>query len=195
MSSDATDTRPRRSPAARRAKRAGTSHARPWTRGLAAFALLLTACPSDVEDPERFLITPEQCEQVEQLIFAPRCGNAACHETSKPAAGLDLVSAGLASRVLAARSERCSNRPLVDPAGPGESFLVQKLGTGVRCGSRMPLARKPLSDEEAACVIQWVRTLADAPPPAVDGGGADGADGGGIDGGGSGLDAGAGGAP
>ena len=45
---------------------------------------------------------------------------------------------------------------LADPDDPEASLLYTKLAPNPPCGSQMPLAAPPLSDAEAACVLEWI---------------------------------------
>ena len=68
---------------------------------------------------------------------------------------LDLVSPGLASRVVGVVAKGCSVM-LADPADPEGSLIYQKLSPTPPCGAPMPLARPPLSRAEVACVLAWI---------------------------------------
>ncbi|HEU5060941.1 MAG TPA: hypothetical protein VFU21_30630 [Kofleriaceae bacterium] len=125
-------------------------------------------CAAPLDDPGRFLDggtsgTASCAGDVETDIFAARCGGSVCHSAEEQrAAGLDLVTPGVAERVanVASASAECGGSMLVVPGDPGASLLYQKLGDSPPCGSRMPLAQEPLSDEDTECVQSWIQEMA-----------------------------------
>jgi hypothetical protein len=88
-------------------------------------------------------------------IFVPSCGGTGCHGATGPQQDLDLVSPGVAARVVGVPGIGCT-AILADPANPEASLIYQKLSPTPPCGSPMPLARPALSDEDAACVLAWI---------------------------------------
>ena len=130
-------------------------------------AAAASACAAPLDDPARFLdggaISEASCEvDPESEILAVRCAGSVCHSaTDQKAAGLDLVSPGVADRVrnVASPSAECGGSMLVVPGDPGGSLLYQKLGETPPCGSRMPLAQDPLSEEEIGCVASWIQEM------------------------------------
>lgn len=118
-----------------------------------ALAVVMAGCAGELEHPERFADCPPGF--VEQL-FMERCAGA-CHDGAAPEAGLDLVSTGVATRLVGVVSaqEVCDGAPLVDPAG-GDHLLLDKLGTRPRCGSPMPLGETALDPAEVECVRRWI---------------------------------------
>ena len=128
-----------------------------------------TACPGKLTDKERFLVDGavpvggdaaasddggDGCGDVVARIFVPRCGGA-CHGATAPQQGLDLVSAGVAARVVGVAATSCA-ATLADPADPASSFLYTKLAAKPPCGGQMPLAQLPLSAADTACVLSWI---------------------------------------
>jgi hypothetical protein len=83
------------------------------------------------------------------------CGGTSCHGADAPQQDLDLVSPGLASRVVGVAGKGCSVT-LADPANPEGSLIYQKLSPNPPCGAPMPLARPPLSRADVACVLAWI---------------------------------------
>ena len=126
------------------------------------------ACAAPLDDPARFLdggtTSSASCDiDVEGEILATRCAGSVCHSaTDQKAAGLDLVSPGVAERVanIASASADCGGNMLVVPGDPGGSLLYQKLGETPPCGSRMPLAQEPLSQDDMDCVRSWITEMA-----------------------------------
>ena len=95
------------------------------------------------------------CADVVARIFVPSCGGTGCHGPVAPQQDLDLVSPGVAARVVGIAGIGCAST-LADPANPEASLIYQKLSPVPPCGSPMPLARPALSDEDAACVLAWI---------------------------------------
>ncbi|HYQ44209.1 MAG TPA: hypothetical protein VER11_19640 [Polyangiaceae bacterium] len=95
------------------------------------------------------------CGDVVARIFVPSCGGTGCHGATGPQQDLDLVSPGVAERVVGVSGIGCS-AILADPANPEASLIYQKLSPTPPCGSPMPLARPALSDEDVACVLTWI---------------------------------------
>jgi hypothetical protein len=140
-----------------------------WLSASAAAVCLLTGCPGTLDDKERFVAYAAThtdaggyfsteggvCGDVVARIFVGRCGDTGCHSAASPQQGLDLVSPGVASRVVGVAGQTCSTI-LADPKNPGGSLLYQKLATKPPCGSQMPLARPPLSGADVACVRAWI---------------------------------------
>jgi hypothetical protein len=125
-----------------------------WVVGLALFAG--AGCPGRLRDKERFLgDAGGGCGDVVANIFIPKCGASICHDGTEPQQGLDLVSAGVAARVVGVSATSCA-ATLADPDDPEASLLYTKLAPNPPCGAQMPLAQLPLSDEEAACLLDWI---------------------------------------
>ena len=140
-----------------------------WSRRLAFGALtLLAGCPGTLADKEAYEAALDggrarngdggdagPCGDVVARIFVPNCGGSGCHGRDAPQQDLDLVSPGVASRVVGITGKGCSVA-LADPADPEGSLIYQKLSPSPPCGSPMPLARPPLSRADAACVLAWI---------------------------------------
>lgn len=95
------------------------------------------------------------CGDVVTRIFAGSCGGTGCHSAVGAQQGLDLVSPGVASRVVGVAAKQCL-QVLADPANPEQSLMYTKLLTRPDCGAQMPLARPPLSSADVACVRDWI---------------------------------------
>lgn len=151
-----------------------------WHRGaLLALALLLAACAAELENPARFVDggadrdaaaaggdCPEGTD-VETELLAERCAGSVCHSAGESAAaGLDLVSPGVAERLVgvASTSEACGGAVLVVAGDPDASLLVDKLLPSPSCGGTMPLGQTPFTDSEITCVRDWIAGMsAEAP--------------------------------
>lgn len=95
------------------------------------------------------------CGDVVARIFVPSCGGTGCHSANAPQQDLDLVSEGVAARVVGVSAKQCL-KVLADPENPEQSLLYQKLLARPDCGAQMPLARPALSSADAACVLGWI---------------------------------------
>ena len=95
------------------------------------------------------------CGDVITRIFVPTCGGTGCHSAMAPQQGLDLVSPGVASRVVGVSAKACL-QTLADPQNPEQSLIYQKLFVKPACGAQMPLARPALSSADTACVLAWI---------------------------------------
>jgi len=129
----------------------------------------LSGCPGTLDNKEAFLVDAGiggtdsggggsgngPCGDVPTRIFAPSCGSNGCHGATAPQQGLDLISPGVATRVVAVRAKTCSGT-LADPENPAGSLLYTKLLSPPMCGAQMPLAQPPLSTADVACVLSWI---------------------------------------
>jgi hypothetical protein len=89
-------------------------------------------------------------------VFSKNCGT--CHGAAAPAQNLDLVSLGLAARMVN-KPSLCNNRPLIDGILEGDSptgLLFDKLwGSVTNCGVQMPAGAPALTPTEMACIKEW----------------------------------------
>ncbi len=138
------------------------------TIAVSALAAGTLSCAASLEDPGRFLdggtVSEASCEvDPEGDILAVRCAGSVCHSAGEQkAAGLDLVSPGVSDRVrnIASASAECGGSMLVVPGDPTGSLLYEKVSMDQPpCGSRMPLAQDPLSEEEIGCVASWIQEM------------------------------------
>jgi hypothetical protein len=95
------------------------------------------------------------CGDVVARVFVPTCGGTGCHSAMAPQQGLDLVSPGVAARVVGVSAKQCLQL-LADPQNPEQSLMYQKLLPKPACGAQMPLARPALSSSDVACVLSWI---------------------------------------
>jgi hypothetical protein len=105
-----------------------------------------------------------------QMVFAASCAVPGCHAASSiGGAGLDLVSAGVAARLLGqgpsgnvAAGAVCAStgKPyLVAGSNPAAGLLMEKMGTvTVICGSSMSTFGQ-LSSSQLACLSAWATAV------------------------------------
>jgi hypothetical protein len=156
---------------AARPRRASVRFADSWLLALGALSFI-AGCPPTLADKELYEAALDAaagrngaeggagadagpCGDIVARIFVPTCGGTACHGANAPQQDLDLVSPGVASRVVGVVGKGCSVA-LADPADPEGSLIYQKLLPSPPCGAPMPLARPPLSRADAACVLAWI---------------------------------------
>jgi hypothetical protein len=139
--------------------------------------LLLGGCPGTLDDPEAF--RPCTPETVPTKLFTSKCADSLCHDSDKPAGGLDLVSPNVATRLVGITSKHvedneedggimlapdggplfdCPDRLLIDPANTAQSFLLEKVSKEPECGDRMP-ATGTLSPKEIQCITDWIESV------------------------------------
>jgi hypothetical protein len=51
------------------------------------------------------------------------------------------------------------DNPVIDTENPRQSLLVQKVDGSPPCGDDMPLGPAALSDDDVACLVEWIGTL------------------------------------
>lgn len=119
--------------------------------------VLFAGCAGKLEDPQRFVQTPcTECEDPAGCVAAT-CGLAGCHVAGNLLGTVDLVSPGVASRLLNQTTTMCvDGGVLVDPVDRSQSLLLDKLNPTPKCGEPMPFLRPPLSAADRACVATFV---------------------------------------
>jgi hypothetical protein len=125
--------------------------------GLTVMGLLLfLACPGQLQNQQRFL-TNDSCPagtDVPRDIFQATCGTAGCHSSTSPQAGLDLVSAGVAQRLINQPSHECAGYILL--ASPDAGLLFDILQSTPPCGlPQMPDDELPLTSGQIQCIADW----------------------------------------
>ena len=104
-------------------------------------------------DPPMMASTcPEGTDALALLVA--RCGD--CHDAQDKAKGLDLVTPGVAARLVGVKSA-CGDKLLLDPSGPtAAGQLLDKLrGPVAGCGAQMPYGMPPLTAQERSCLAAW----------------------------------------
>jgi hypothetical protein len=142
---------------------------------LAAFSLVLSGCPGDL-DP-RLMGTGtggsggggNVCDGAAMMADTLKCGsNAGCHGSTAMIAGLDLVSAGVAGRLLGrmpdpTTSTSCgaSTMPyIVQGMSPATGLIFDKLNATPTCGSPMPFPLGNLPQADRDCLQEWANAVA-----------------------------------
>ncbi|HET6147563.1 MAG TPA: hypothetical protein VFH68_08520 [Polyangia bacterium] len=127
-------------------------------------SMFLLGCPGTL-DPGvgagGMMGTNDNC-QVQ--VLKDKCALAGCHAAGTPAAGLDLQSADIATRLVdhdtgdAAGGGQCSGMKLLNGgASPATGVFIDKITTPV-CGSPMPLGGS-LTAAQKTCLTDWANTL------------------------------------
>jgi hypothetical protein len=128
-----------------------------------------TDAGATVEAAAEAAATPT-CPDVPTL-FATTCGSAGttgCHNATTKAEALDLVSPGVASRLVGVPSAEGVGL-LIDPSTPSKSVLYTKLLPAPPFGSRMPTGGS-LDANTTECVLDWITSQADGMPQGTDAG-------------------------
>ena len=94
--------------------------------------------------------------EIADKILTPKCGT--CHGKNAPAAGLDLVTAGIKMRLVNIPARGCGGKTLVTAGDQVGGHFFDKLVGGVaNCGGQMPFGAPPLSAEEIKCLKDWIK--------------------------------------
>jgi len=88
-------------------------------------------------------------------FVVPTCASQFCHDSDNPSANLDMLSDGLAARLVdqPARDSSCT---LIDSADPSNSLMRTILEPGPPCSIRMPLTGMGLDAAQIACMEVWI---------------------------------------
>ncbi len=93
-------------------------------------------------------------------IFRENCTLAGCHSGSTPMMGLKLTEDEFYARTVNQPSLEMPAMMRVKPGEPDNSYLVKKIiGAEGIIGSRMPFGRDPLTSEEVAAVVDWIKNM------------------------------------
>ncbi|HKU44993.1 MAG TPA: hypothetical protein VJR89_42830 [Polyangiales bacterium] len=95
------------------------------------------------------------------ILDAAGCGTTSCHGGTRPAEGLDLSTASRAKSALVdVASTQCTNKLLVKPKDPNQSYLINKLtGSSMCSGSRMPKGGSALTQAQLDTIRAWIAGL------------------------------------
>jgi mono/diheme cytochrome c family protein len=99
-----------------------------------------------------------------QKIFDRSCATSGCHSGKNPKAGLSLEGEAVFADMAGVKSGQNAEMLLIDPENPSRSYLILKItgGEGMK-GQKMPIMKKPLTDEELSALKDWVAQPAPAP--------------------------------
>jgi hypothetical protein len=93
-------------------------------------------------------------------IIQQRCGLSGCHAPADAPLGDFGSSEDAARAYIGEEGVTCAGEgALIDPDDPGASVLVAKIEGTASCGGQMPPGGTPLSDEDIACVVEWIGSL------------------------------------
>jgi len=92
-------------------------------------------------------------------IIQENCGTGSCHGTGSNL-GTFAASEDEFLAIIGEEGTICAGRgPLVDPADPEGSILIQKLGDDPPCGQPMPAGVDRLSPEDIECLTSYIGGL------------------------------------
>ena len=101
-----------------------------------------------------------------QPILSNNCAFSGCHAGTSPAQGMNLGAGQTFGNVVNVAARQLPGMNRVTPNQPDNSYLVHKIqGTHLAQGgggSRMPLGRSPLSQDEIDLIRAWVQAGARA---------------------------------
>jgi hypothetical protein len=129
-----------------------------WKWLALALALVVGGCAGELNDPDAFIGEPGGGAKDAETILAESCTSVGCHDDSaNPAMGLNLLSPGVADRVVDVEATGfvCGNTVLVVAGDPEGSHLLDKV-LGI-CGTQMPPL--PLEADEIDTLRQWIVDL------------------------------------
>ena len=117
-------------------------------------SLFINSCER-ADEPE--LPPDATLTNIQKNIFNLNCALSGCHAGSSPAQGQNLSEGQAFSNIVNVSSNEVPGLLRVNPQNPDQSYLVLKIeGDPSIVGSRMPLGRTPLSQEQINLIRQWI---------------------------------------
>ncbi len=93
-------------------------------------------------------------------IFAENCALAGCHTGTSPLMNLKLTEDEFLQRTINQPSLERPGTMRIKPGDPENSYLVKKIiGADDIVGQRMPFGRDPLTDDQIATIVGWIKSL------------------------------------
>jgi len=93
-------------------------------------------------------------------IFAENCALAGCHTGTSPLMNLKLTKDEFLQRTVNQPSLEKPGMARVTPGEPENSYLVKKItGAADIVGQRMPFGRDPLTADQIATIVGWIKSL------------------------------------
>jgi hypothetical protein len=99
---------------------------------------------------------PGTCPDVVATILTPSCASGGCHSAKSKAAGLDLASADIVTRLQGMKASGGSGL-LIDDKDPSKSILLLKLKAQPPFGNPMPLGGDLLDPASVVCLTSWLQ--------------------------------------
>ncbi len=144
-----------------------------WWNVIAAGLAL--SCAGEIEDREAVLAalgdtgtSSTACDLIGATdpkadFIDPTCSTPACHDAMSAQGGLVLEGdvSGLVDAM--GQTNGCETELLIDSSSAAQSLLVTILDDPPPCNVPMPFPLGGLTDEEKACVEEWVQSVIDAP--------------------------------
>jgi hypothetical protein len=101
----------------------------------------------------------EPCDAPE-TVLKQHCSTG-CHSAASKLGDLDLESPDLVGRLRGVKGAVCSGVALIDAEAPEKSALYDKTAAEPSCGgAAMPLGGDLLTEEERACLLDWLTRVA-----------------------------------
>ncbi len=92
-------------------------------------------------------------------ILEERCNGPSCHGAGGLGNFAESEEAALAFVGVNGTVTCSADGPLLDPANPRASVILQKVNGTASCGADMPIGGAPLSDTEIDCLEEWIGSL------------------------------------
>ena len=104
-----------------------------------------------------------------RAIFGKSCATSICHGGEQPKMHLSLEADKMPANMIGVPSRQNGELMLIDTKDPSRSYLLLKMtgGEGMK-GKKMPIMMAPLTKDDLASVMTWVRGFAEAEEPEDD---------------------------
>ena len=98
-------------------------------------------------------------------IFGRSCATSGCHGGENPKMQLSLEADDISKNMINIPSKQNDELMLIDTKDPSRSYLLLKVtdGEGIK-GKKMPIMKKPLTEEELSTIRMWVERFTDQAP-------------------------------
>ena len=94
-------------------------------------------------------------------IFGRSCATSGCHGGEQPKMKLSLAADDVPINMIGVPSKQNGKLMLIDTEDPSRSYLLLKMTGGEgKKGKKMPIMKKPLTEDELSAVITWVEGFA-----------------------------------
>lgn len=100
----------------------------------------------------------QKLEMKVKEIFGKSCATSGCHGGEHPKMDLSLEADDIPANMIGVPSRQNSKLMLIDTKDPSQSYLLLKMtgGKGGIKGKKMPIMKKPLTEEEMTTVTMWI---------------------------------------
>jgi mono/diheme cytochrome c family protein len=107
----------------------------------------------------------EKLDMKVQEIFGRSCATSGCHGGEYPKMQLSLEADDVPVNMIDVPSKQNDKLMLIDTKDPSRSYVLLKMTGGEEIkGKKMPIMKKPLTEEELSTVRTWVEGLTKLSP-------------------------------